>query len=232
MFAFLNKGTGAKAETQAAPFAKASATGPIMAMQTAGRVAWSPRDVASLTRQGFTGNPIGFRAVKLIAEAAAALPLVMQDRMQRYDAHPVQELLARPNLGQGRAEMLEALYGQLLLTGNGYVEAVSPETLPAELHVLRSDRMHIVPGQNGWPAAYEYAVGGRKIQFAVDDGISAICHIKSFHPQDDYYGFAPMHAASHAVDVHNAASRWSKALLDNAARPSGAIVYRGARFTA
>jgi HK97 family phage portal protein len=27
--------------------------------------------------------------------------------------------------------------------------------------------------------------------------------------------------------VHNAASRWSKALLDNAARPSGAIVYRG-----
>ena len=30
-----------------------------------------------------------------------------------------------------------------------------------------------------------------------------------------------------AVDVHSAASRWSKALLDNAARPSGAIVYRG-----
>ena len=31
-----------------------------------------------------------------------------------------------------------------------------------------------------------------------------------------------------AMDVHNAASRWSKALLDNAARPSGAIVYKGA----
>jgi HK97 family phage portal protein len=29
------------------------------------------------------------------------------------------------------------------------------------------------------------------------------------------------------LDVHNAAARWSKALLDNAARPSGAIVYRG-----
>ena len=27
--------------------------------------------------------------------------------------------------------------------------------------------------------------------------------------------------------MHNSASRWSKALLDNAARPSGAIVYRG-----
>jgi HK97 family phage portal protein len=30
------------------------------------------------------------------------------------------------------------------------------------------------------------------------------------------------------MDVHVAASRWSKALLDNAARPSGAIVYKGA----
>ena len=37
-----------------------------------------------------------------------------------------------------------------------------------------------------------------------------------------------MQAAAAALDVHNAASRWSKALLDNAARPSGAIVYRGA----
>ena len=37
-----------------------------------------------------------------------------------------------------------------------------------------------------------------------------------------------MQAAANAIDVHNAASRWSKALLDNAARPSGAIVYRGA----
>jgi len=29
------------------------------------------------------------------------------------------------------------------------------------------------------------------------------------------------------VDVHNSASHWSKALLDNAARPSGALVWRG-----
>ena len=29
------------------------------------------------------------------------------------------------------------------------------------------------------------------------------------------------------VDVHNSASRWSKSLLDNAARPSGALVWKG-----
>ena len=34
-------------------------------------------------------------------------------------------------------------------------------------------------------------------------------------------------AAAVAVDTHNAAAKWNKALLDNAARPSGALVYSG-----
>ncbi|MEE4189099.1 MAG: phage portal protein, partial [Roseobacter sp.] len=111
----------------------------------------------------------------------------------------------------------------------GYVEAVASETVvPDELHVLRSDRMSVVPGADGWPVAYEYAVSGRKHRFDASGPLQPICHIKNFHPQDDHYGFSPMQAAAMAVDVHNSASRWSKALLDNAARPSGAIVYRGA----
>ena len=207
---------------------KASATGSVVAVQTSGRVAWSPRDVVSLTRSGFCGNPVGFRSVKLIAEAAAALPLVLQDAAQRFEAHPLLDLVARPNGAQGRAELLEALYAQLLLTGNGYIEAVGAGPVPVELHVLRSDRMSVVPGADGWPVAYEYAVGGRKHRFDVAGDTAAICHIKNFHPQDDHYGFSPLQAAAMALDVHGAASRWSKALLDNAARPSGAIVYRGA----
>jgi len=211
------------------PEKKASATGPVVAWHGAGRVAWSPRDAVSLTKSGFSGNPVGFRSVKLIAEAAAALPLVLQDNDRRYDVHPVMDLITRPNAAQGKAELFEALYGHLLLSGNGYLEAVGGEEgLPLELHVLRSDRMSLVPGADGWPVAYEYAVGGRKHRFDMTTGLPPICHIKSFHPQDDHYGLSPMQAAATAVDVHNAASRWSKGLLDNAARPSGAIVYRGA----
>ena len=214
---------------QDAPEQKASATGPVMAWHGAGRVAWSPRDSVTLTRTGFSGNPVGFRCVKMIAEAAACLPLVLQDSKQRYAEHPVLGLIRNPNPVQGRAELFEALYGQLLLTGNAYIEAVGGEaSVPLELHVLRSDRMSVVPGQDGWPVAFEYSVGGRKHRFNVTEGHPPICHLKSFHPQDDHYGLSPLQAAAQAVDVHNAASRWSKALLDNAARPSGAIVYRGA----
>ncbi len=221
VFDFLRRAGGA-----AVPEVKASATGPIVSWQNGGRVAWSPRDAVSLTRTGFSGNPIGFRCVKLIAEAAAALPLVLQDRVQRFDVHPILSLMGNPNVAQGRAELMEALYGHLLLSGNAYVEAVLGEgVVPVELHVLRSDRMSVVPGSDGWPVAYEYAVGGKKHRFDASGDVSPIAHIKSFHPQDDHYGMAPMQAAAMAVDVHNSASKWSKSLLDNAARPSGALVW-------
>jgi Phage portal protein len=62
--------------------------------------------------------------------------------------------------------------------------------------------------------------------FAQGDGVttlSPILHVRLFHPVDDHYGFSPIEAASVAIDTHNAASRWNKALLDNAARPSGAL---------
>ncbi len=207
---------------------KASAAGPVIAYHGAGRVAWSARDTVSLTRSGFAGNPVGFRAVKLIAEAAAAVPLVLQDMQQRYETHEFLQLLAAPNGAQGRVEFFEALFGQLLLSGDAYVEAVAGESgAPYEMHVLRSDRMKVVPGSDGWPVAYEYAVGARKHRFDVSTEVTPICHIKSFHPQDDHYGLSPMQAAATALDVHNSASRWSKALLDNAARPSGAIVVKG-----
>ena len=195
------RGIFGRAREAPPPQRKASAAGRVMAMASMGRIAWSPRDAASLTKAGFTDNPIGFRSVKLIAEAAAALPLACQDCEKRYETHPVLDLLRRPNPAQGRAELLEALYGQLLLTGDGYLEAVGEGGLPVELHVLRSDRMSVVPDREGWPAGFEYAVGGKRVRFPAE----AVCHVRSFHPQDDHHGLSPMQAAAAAVDVHNAA---------------------------
>lgn len=212
------------------PEEKASATGPVIAFHGAGRPAWSARDVGSLTRSGFMANPVGFRCVKMIAEAAAAVPFVLKDAERRYEVHPLADLIARPNPMQGGADLLESFYGQFLLSGDGYLEAAGekPNGGPAELYVLRSDRMKVVPGADGWPIAYEYSVGARKVRFDMRADIAPICHVRAFHPQDDHYGLSPIQAAATAIDVHNSACRWSKALLDNAARPSGAIVYRGA----
>ena len=185
---------------EAQPEAKASAAGPVIAYAGSGRVAWSARDTSSLTKSAFAGNPVGFRAVKLIAEAAAAVPLVVQDRETRYEVHPLVSLIRQPNPGQGKAELLEALFGQILLSGNGYLEAaLAADGAPSELHVLRSDRMSVVPGPDGWPVAFEYAVGGKKHRFPVADGLSTVCHIRAFHPQDDHYGLSPLQPAAQAA---------------------------------
>lgn len=218
---FLRRGSEA-----VVPEAKASAAGPVIAHMSAGRVAWTPRDTTSLTKQGFINNPVGYRAIKLIAESVASLPMVLQNTEQRFDEHPMLSILNSPNPAQGRAELIEALVGQVLLSGDGYLECVcGQDGVPLEVHVLRSDRIRLVPGRDGWPIAYEYSVGAQKHVFDVTGDVSPICHIKSFHPQDDHYGLGPLQSAAQAFDVHNSASRWSKGLLDNAARPSGAIVW-------
>ena len=80
-----------------------------------------------------------------------------------------------------------------------------------------------------WAArAVEYSAAGRTIRFEQDrPGLAPILHMALFHPADDHYGLSPIEVAATAIDIHNAASAWNKALLDNSARPSGALVYAG-----
>ncbi len=218
-----------RASKDVAPEAKASAAAPVVAFHGAGRTVWSARDVNTLTQVGFLRNPVAYRCVKVIAEAASAVPVVVQDADRRFDVHPVLDLLSAPNPGQSGAALFESFFGHLLLSGDGYFEAagIGAAGGPRELEGRRSDRMRVVPGDDGWPVAYEYRAGAGKHVFDMRQERVPILHVKVFHPQDDHYGLSPLQAAATAIDVHNSAAAWSKSLLDNAARPSGAIVYKG-----
>ncbi|MGB5949009.1 MAG: phage portal protein [Parvibaculum sp.] len=209
---------------------KASRTGPLVALTLAGRAVWTPRDYASLAREGFERNAVAYRCVRMIAEAAASVPWLLYDGARELGEHPLLRLLENPNPHESGADLFESWYGYLQVAGNSYMELVELDETPRELYVLRPDRMKVVPGRSGWPEAYEYSVDGRSVAFAYDParGEAPILHMRLFHPTDDHYGMSPIEAAAFAVDIHNAAGTWNKALLDNAARPSGALVYRGA----
>ncbi|MBN8974623.1 MAG: phage portal protein [Rhizobiales bacterium] len=211
-----------------APEAKASRTAQVLAFESGGRARWTPRDYAALAREGYLGNAIVHRAVRLVAENAASCCYLVFEGAQEREAHPLAALLARPNPRQDGAAFLEALVSHLLLAGNAYVEAVALDDEVRELYALRPDRMKAVPGADGWAEAYEYSAGGRSVRFDQSSSrIAPILHLAFFHPLDDHYGLAPLEAAAVAVDTHNAAACWNKALLDNAARPSGALIYSG-----
>jgi len=206
---------------------KASATGPLIALDTLRQPAWTPRDYTAFAREGFMGNAIVYRCVRMIAETAASVPLLLYRGEEEIGAHAFPDLVSRPNPVQVGPEFLEALFGHLLVAGNSYVEAVAVDDEIRELHVLRPDRMKVVPGTDGWPEAYEYTVAGRTVRLAGDcvPGVRSVLHMKLFHAAHDHYGMSPLEAAATAVDLHNTATRWNKALLDNSARPSGALVY-------
>ncbi|MBX2854637.1 MAG: phage portal protein [Rhodobacteraceae bacterium] len=221
---------GAAVARRQPPQAKASAVATLTAATFHGPV-WTPADYASLARVGYADNPVVFRCIRLVAEGAAAIPLTLMGDDRRLDAHPLLDLLTRPNPGQSGAELLETVHGHLQTAGNAYLElSRGTSGRPMELHALRPDRMRVEPGPDGWPRAYEYRVGAQTHRFELPPDLSIpppILHLKSFHPLDDHYGMSPLEAARRAVDLHNAAGAWTKALLDNAARPSGAVIYKG-----
>ena len=231
---FLSRLLRAGASTRVPAFdQKASRTGPLIAHLTYGGARYAPRDAVELTRLGYERNPVAYRAVRMVAEAAASIAWRAYEGRDEIDDHPALALIARPNPVEIGPAFLEGLISNLLLFGNAYVEAARIDGEVRELYGLRPDRMAIIPGPNGWPAGFEYQAGGERVRFdMVGEGVSPILHLKFFHPLDDHYGFAPVQAAQCALETHDAAANWNRALLDNAARPSGALVYSGPDGTA
>ena len=198
----------------------------VLSLSQLGAANWSHRGFASLVNQGFARNPVVYRCVRLIAEAANRVPLVISEGGKRVDAHPLATLLARPNGRQSGGELLEAVYAYLQTAGNAYLQAGLVDGEVKGLFCLRPDRMKVVAGADGWPDGYDYTAGGRTSRLRQDEGpVPSVLHMALFHPLDDHYGMAPLEAAQTSLDIHNAAGAWNKALLDNAARPSGALVY-------
>lgn len=173
-----------------------------------------PRNYEAQMREGYLANAIAQRAVRLVVEGLASAPLTASDP----------DALALVRATSGGQALIETVAAHLLLHGNAYVEILSGmDGRPAELFALRPERVTIEADMRGWPVAYVYKAGEVASRLPAD----SIIHIRSMHPLDDHYGLGCLGAASGAVAIHNAATKWNKALLDNAARPSGALVFEG-----
>jgi len=169
-------------------------------------------------RSAFLDNPVAQRSVRIVAEGVGSAPLSpTEDKLAA--------LVSATSAGQS---LLETLAAHLLLHGNGFVQVLKDAAgTPVELFALRPERMSVVAGADGWPTAFAYKLADRTLTIPLDDedGWPNLIHLKGFHPADDHYGAGCLAAAEQAVAIHNAASQWNRALLENAARPSGALTY-------
>lgn len=214
---------------------KASATQAIISMQNLGQAIWTPRQYDKFAEEGYQKNIIAFKAINELITAAEQAPWFVQKfadgKWEDDDACDLARLIAQPNPQQSGPVFFGALVGFFSIAGNGYIEGVkpSPGKPPRELYALRPDRMKVIPGQTG-PAGYSYKVNSQEKKWTIQE--NAIRHIKAFNPLDDWYGMSPMEAAAFDIDIHNAALAWNKSLLDNNAKPSGALVYAPKRENA
>ncbi|MDT0576523.1 phage portal protein [Croceicoccus sp. F390] len=178
----------------------------------------APYEYTGSVQRAFIENPVAQRAVRMVAEGVASAPLMSMDPQ-------LAKLVNATSAGQS---LLETLAAQVLLHGNGYIQIIKDaQGRPCELFALRPERISVLPGPDGWPQAYRYRVGESLVNLPVEDEAQYpnLVHVKTFHPGDDHYGAGSLSAADQSVAIHNAASRWNRMLLENAARPSGAMVY-------
>jgi len=178
----------------------------------------APFDYGNAIRRSFVENPVAQRAVRIVAEGVGSAPIASSDSS-------LSALVGTTSAGQS---LIETLAMHILLHGNAFVQIMKDGAgKPVELFALRPERVSIVPSDDGWPAAFAYRLADRTLTIPLEDdaGWPNIIHLKSLHPGDDHYGAGSLAAAEQAVSVHNAASEWNRSLLENAARPSGALVY-------
>ena len=183
-----------------------------------------------LARDGYMKNAIVYRCVNEVSNGASAVPYIIKSGDNVIEGSPLHDILDRPNPLQSNSEFFASLYAFLLLSGNAYVLRVGAENSPPqELHLLRPDRITIKGGGKQIPEKYQYIVNGRiQEEFLVDQetGFSEVKHIKLFNPLDDYYGLSPLSAGALEIDQHNMSAKHNVNLLNNGARPSGAIVFK------
>ena len=189
-----------------------------------------PRSYEAQVREAYLGNAVAQRAVRLVAESVAWAPVYagQSGPLTREDGKEGASTSSARTVSLISPALLETVATQLLLHGNAFVQVLQDaDGAPAELFALRPERVGVEADRAGWPVAYLYKVGEAKARIAARDGLGrpGLVHLKAAHPLDDHYGLGCLGAAGPAVAVHNAAAKWNKALLDNAARPSGALVY-------
>lgn len=209
----------------------------------AGRAGLSGAGYDQLAAEGYVQNVVAFACINKIAAAAASVDpqLYRKGRksgLEQINDHELLTLIENPNPSQSGREFFRYLVAYQQLSGNSYVlgSGIDPMARnskpPTELQLLNPGKVRIVPGmQLGIPKSYEYKPDPKsRFEFPVDQisGRSQVMHLKSFNPLNPWYGMSPLAAAALGVDIHNDGQKWNQRLIENGARPSGALVVKAA----
>jgi len=180
-----------------------------------------------------------YSAVTAVSSAVGGLPLVVKTKDgQIIKDHPVLDLINSPNKEEQQTK--EALMSQLtiwrIIEGDAYLEATgSIDREPQELFILKPQNMNIQTDGTGFAQTYRFnsnsltqtftkqRVTGRIVE---DNDQAELLHIKNFNPRVasvDPTGMSEVMPLFFEVRQYLESSNHNLSLLENGARPSGAL---------
>jgi len=185
----------------------------------------------TVSYEQYLNNVVVHRCVSLISSSASHVPWMLyknHGNSSVLENHPAARLLKKPNPEVSGADFFTEVVSSLLLHGNSYIFlAGSDKSIPSGMYTLHPKSVEIVSHHNK-PVAYKYrSLSGEKI-YSIDhiSRISRILHLKNYNPANSLYGISSIQAAAKSINLYAKTLEWNKALLKNAVKPSGALVFQ------
>lgn len=171
--------------------------------------AWSDWNTDAAIKEGYKASVAAYACIKRRAESVASVPFVVQKRTsegwEAVPAHPLQQLIDKPNPEIGASEFWQAVIIHLDLSGNAYLAKIRDGVGQVrELWPHNPQLVEVVRGATSLAALYRVGTARKPIQ--PED----MCHIRYPNPSDLLFGQSPLQAAGKAVDVDNAAQSYQK----------------------
>jgi HK97 family phage portal protein len=197
------------------------------------KAVWSDRNYTKFAEEAYLKNVIANKAVSLIATACGSVKFLLKENNQIATNHPLNKVILEPNPMDSISAFIERVVSYKLLSGNSFILGnLGVDGALKEIYTLRPDRIKIIEGKGNIPLGYKYQVNEKEFSYPLDQISykSLILHLKSFNPFSDWYGISQIESARFAIDQHNQASEWNQALLQNSARPSGALIVKNESY--
>lgn len=169
-------------------------------------------------------------AIGNVASVAATTKLSVK-RLEGEDEvdipnHPFEILLDRPNPLMSRYELLEALTGFRLLTGQAFLwlNRTSNAVAPSEMWVIPTSQIEPVPDENLYLRGYMYDAGNGTAPIPLD--LHEIVHFKRWNPANPFVGLSGIEALATVAVGDLSMQKWNTNFFSkDHAKPPGALAF-------
>jgi HK97 family phage portal protein len=203
-------------------------------------VMWPEKDYKKYCEETYMKNVIGYKAIKLIADACSSVPWGLFEQKTNGEKTevfntPFNKILLRANPWESYTTIVYSTIAYLLLAGNSYQERVKPTSgpnniYPKEIYTHQPDKVNYEINQkNGRIGKYVYQDDGKNVNWPVDQltGQCDLLHLKMFNPVNKYFGMGATEPASRDIDINNLATEWNMRLIQNQNRPGMLLLFKG-----